>query len=223
MAPPGKAAAKAQPSLASQLTPATIAGAVVLMVAALLALYYLLLYSPLSEELVREQGRSHEIATSSRSVRADERSYNEDLSELERSRAHSRDLQRILPDSADIPGFMRSINTLAESSGLRITLIEPAEEHTDEYFVRVPVRLQVEGTYLSLARFFRAVSQLPRVINMENITLGEPEEHEGEVRLKVHALATTFRSLNDAEQSSAHRPPTPGTPTTTGTAPGGRR
>ncbi len=221
MAPPGKAAAKAQPALATQLTPPTIVAAVVLMVIALLVLYYTLLYSPLSDDLARERGRSRAVAASIRSVRADERDYNNDVAELERSRAHSRDLQRILPDSADIPGFMRSINTLAESSGLRITLIEPAEEHTDEYFVRVPVRLNVEGTYLSLARFFRAVSQLPRVINMENIQFGEPEEHDGEVRLKARALATTFRSLSDAEQTAAHAPAA--TPPAAGAPAGGRR
>ncbi|MEI8255745.1 MAG: type 4a pilus biogenesis protein PilO, partial [Deltaproteobacteria bacterium] len=172
MAPPAKPAAKAQQSLSAQLTPATTAGAVVFLIATLLGLYYLMLYSPLSDQMASEQGRSHAVAASIRTVRADERGYNDDVAELERSRVHSRDLQRILPDSADIPGFMRSINALAESSGLRITLIEPVEEHAEEYFVRVPVRLQVEGSYLSLARFFRSVSQLPRVINMENIALG---------------------------------------------------
>jgi type IV pilus assembly protein PilO len=218
MAPPAKAAAKAPQALAAQLTPPTIAGVVVMMVGALLVLYYLLLYSPLAEDLVREQGRSRTVAASLRRIRTDERDYNDAVAELERSRSHARDLQRILPDNADIPGFMRSINSLAESSGLAITLIEPAEEHSEQYFIRVPVRIQVEGTYLSLARFFRAVSQLPRVINMENIALGDAHEHDGEVRLRARALATTFRSLNDSEQAAAHQgAPAPAPPA------GGRR
>jgi type IV pilus assembly protein PilO len=191
--------------LSAQLTPATIAAAVVLMVIALLVLYYLLLFSPLAEEKTREEARSRTVAANLRRARTDERQYNDDALELERSRGRSRDLRRILPDNPDIPGFMRSINTLAESSGLQILLIEPAEEHVEQYFVRVPVRLQVTGTYLALARFFRAVSQLPRVINMENISLSEPTDHDGEIRLRARFLATTFRSLNEAEQA-AHRP-----------------
>ncbi len=218
MAPPARAPAKpAAGSLASQLTPATIAAAVVLMVIALLTLYFLLLYSPLAEDLTREQARSRTVATNLRRARTDERQYNDDVADLERSRSHARDLQRILPDSADIPGFMRSINTLAESSGLQILLIEPVDEHAEQYYVRVPVRLQVTGTYLALARFFRAVSQLPRVINMENIQLETPTDHDGQVTLHAHVLATTFRSLNEEEQA-AHRAPPP-----RAAAAGGRR
>jgi type IV pilus assembly protein PilO len=88
---------------------------------------------------------------------------------------------------------------LAEGSGLQIALIQPEAERIEQYFARIPVRLEVQGSYFALARFFRAVSQLPRVINMENIALSDPSTDGGEVKLKAKVLATTFRSLARGE------------------------
>jgi type IV pilus assembly protein PilO len=202
MAPPKAAAKAAAPSGFGQVNAATQAVVVVVMAAVLLVIYYMVLYSPLAEDLQRETRRRSDVARRLEAAQRDLQNYNDDVAELERLRGHSRDLQRVLPDNADIPGFMRSINTLAEASGLQITLIQPEQEQPEQYFVRVPVRLEVTGSYLALARFFRAVSQLPRVINMENIDLTDPAEENGEVRLKAKALATTFRSLT-AEESAA--------------------
>jgi type IV pilus assembly protein PilO len=161
----------------------------------ILGLYFLVLYAPLSADAQREFGRKTELDTQAVRAQQDLRRYNDDVAELERSRTHARELARILPDTPDIPGFMRNINTLAEASGLSITLIQPEAEHVEQYFVRVPVRLEVTGSYLALARFFRSISQLPRVINMENITLEQPAEENGEMKLHARVLATTFRSL----------------------------
>ena len=193
------------------------------MVVVLLAMYYLLLYSPLAEEATRETARSASVAQSLVTAQRDLQRYNDDVAELERSRSHSRELQRILPNTADIPGFMRSINTLAESSGLSITLIQPDAERVEQYFVRVPVRLEVAGSYLALARFFRAVSQLPRVINMENITLTDPLIENGEVKLKARVLATTFRALTSTDVVPRAAPVPGARPPAAAAAPGGRR
>lgn len=221
MAAPTKPAAKPSPGLTlGTMNVPTQIGIIVGMVVVLLAMYYLLLYTPLAEEAGRETARRATVAQQLVTAQHDLQRYNDDVAELERSRSHSRELQRILPNTADIPGFMRSINTLAESSGLSITLIQPDQERVEQYFVRVPVRLEVTGSYLALARFFRAVSQLPRVINMENITLVDPGIENGEVKLKARVLATTFRALTPTDVQPAARPGTAARP---GAAPGGRR
>ncbi len=169
-------------------------------------LYYLLFYQPFAATLQSEQAREASIRSQESQAQRDLNRYNEDVAALERSRTRQRELRRILPDNPDIPGFLRSINNLAEASGLQIRLIQPQDEHPEQYYVRVPVRIEVTGSYLALARFFRAVSALPRVINMENIALSTPVEENGEIRLHATALATTFRTLRSDETP----PPAPG-------------
>jgi type IV pilus assembly protein PilO len=120
---------------------------------------------------------------------------------------HAQSLESVLPNDPDIPGFMRSINALAEASGLAIRLIQPVDERVERYFARIPVQMQVNGTYLSLARFFHSVSQLPRVINMENIKLQTPTEDPNthDMMLSATLLATTFRGV-----ATTGAPATPG-------------
>lgn len=211
MAPPNKTNAKAAagPSLGQQLTPAVIVGAVVLLVGVLGVIYYFALYSTVSEQITTERRRRTELQGQLANARRDLQRYNDDVAELDRARVRAREFARILPEGADMPGFMRNINTLAASSGLQIALIQPSEERAEQYYVRVPVRLEVQGPYLALARFFRSISALPRVINMEDISMHDPTVTNGDVRVHAEILATTFRSLT-AQEAAAPRNPQPG-------------
>lgn len=204
---------------------ATIVALWVIGVVAVLGAYYFLFYGPLDEERVAEEARSTQLAADLRTQEGALRRYNTDVAELARARQHARDLQNVLPNDADIPGFMRNVNSLAEASGLRIQLIEPVDERVEQYFARIPVKIEVRGSYLALARFFHAVSQLPRVINMENIKLqrqqgGAPvpgqNPADAEVALNASVLATTFRSVAPSGGAGAAA----GAP---GAAPGGGR
>ena len=206
MAPPPKQAAPAAGLELSNIGVAGQVGIVLALMAVVGVAYYMAFYTPMQQSLVNEHRRTETLQGQINAARVDERQYNDDVAELNRRRTHARDLQRVLPDTADMPGFMRNINTLAEASGLAIRLIQPSDERTEHYFVRLPVRLEVSGTYLSLARFFRAVSQLPRVINMENITLEGATVVSGDVVLSAHILATTFRSVPTPPAGAANRP-----------------
>ena len=169
----------------------------VIAVIGVLAGYYFLLYDPLDQDRTQQEARRTELAASRVREEQNLRRYNTDVAELARARVHAQSLESVLPNDPDIPGFMRSINALAEASGLSIRLIQPVDERVERYFARIPVQMQVNGTYLSLARFFHSVSQLPRVINMENIKLLTPMEDPNthEMMLSATMLATTFRGV----------------------------
>jgi type IV pilus assembly protein PilO len=101
---------------------------------------------------------------------------------------------RILPVEAEIPAFLDDLNRLAELSGLQMSNVSPAPERAEEFFVRVPVSLSLEGRYHQLAKFFYNISRLERAINMEDINLSvRGGEATSEVRLGVDVSATTFR------------------------------
>lgn len=55
------------------------------------------------------------------------------------------------------------------------------------------MNLVLSGRYHQLAKFFHNVSRLQRAINMENITLSDPQEKGDGLVLRVNVLATTFR------------------------------
>ena len=67
------------------------------------------------------------------------------------------------------------------------------------------MKLEIEGRFHQLAKFFYSVGQLDRIINMENISITDPKEKGDEVELKVSALATAFHSLDDTKQPATKK------------------
>ncbi|MBL8680709.1 MAG: type 4a pilus biogenesis protein PilO [Myxococcales bacterium] len=203
MAPPSKKqAAAAQPSIAEQLTPPVMIAIGVFFAIAVGATYYLAGYQPVQESIERERRRQTELDQQQRNANRDLSAYNDDVAELERLRSFAREQQRVLPDNPDIPGFLDAIHRTATENGLTIKLVLPEAEVIDQYFVRIPVRVEVNGGYLEIARFFRTIGSIPRVINMENIGLSMPVlAPDGKVRVDARMQATTFRALTPAEQT----------------------
>jgi type IV pilus assembly protein PilO len=69
----------------------------------------------------------------------------------------------------------------------------------DQFYVRVPMKLEISGRYHQIAKFFYGVSQLDRIINLENVNLGKPEIHGEDVIVHADVLATAFRAAEDAK------------------------
>jgi len=202
MAPPAKKTQAAQPSLAEQLTPPVMIGIGIGVAAIVGAAYYFLGYEQVQASITNQLQRQNTLEQQQRNANRDLRAYNDDVAELERLRSFAREQQRVLPDNPDIPGFLDAIHRTATENGLTIKLVLPEAEVVEQYFVRIPVRVEVNGSYLEIARFFRAIGQLPRVINMENIALSTPTTAEdGKVRVDARMQATTFRAMTAAEQA----------------------
>lgn len=168
-------------------------GLLVLLVGVIGAVYYFALHMPLADEIAASDQRYLALQNDLVQARARQQEYLRVRAELDSRESLDRQNMRILPEHAEIPAFLQDLNRLAELSGLRMTLVEPRPEETSEFYVRLPVTLELAGRYHQLAKFFFNVSRLERAINMENIELGEPHQDGEDIVLKVGALATTFR------------------------------
>jgi type IV pilus assembly protein PilO len=67
------------------------------------------------------------------------------------------------------------------------------------------MKVELTGHFHQIARFFYNVGQLDRIINMENISMTDPNLSGGEVMLKAEALATAFHALDESEDDDKKR------------------
>jgi len=100
-----------------------------------------------------------------------------------------------LPNSREIPNLLETINNLGAVNGLEVIYVRPQEDVDQGFYAEVPIMIKVRGGYHEMGLFLDAVSQLPRIINISDIMMGNAREDErsGVLILDISALATTYR------------------------------
>jgi len=111
-----------------------------------------------------------------------------------------------LPNSKEIPSLLTSITSLGKSAGLDFLTFRPKPEVIKDFYADVPVDIVVSGSYFSVANFFAAVANLPRIVNITNVTFSDIKSVNNRMMTKVTCLATTFRFLDKKEIKDDKKP-----------------
>ena len=111
-----------------------------------------------------------------------------------------------LPNSKEIPSLLTSITSLGKSAGLDFLTFRPKPEVAKDFYADVPVDIVVSGSYFSVANFFAAVANLPRIVNITNVTFSDIKSVNNRMMTKVTCLATTFRFLDKKEIKDDKKP-----------------
>jgi type IV pilus assembly protein PilO len=111
-----------------------------------------------------------------------------------------------LPNSKEIPSLLTSITTLGKNSGLDFLRFQPKGETIKDFYAEVPVDISVYGSYFSVANFFAAVANIPRIVNITNVAFSDLRIVNNRMMTKVSCLATTFRFLDKKEMKDDKTP-----------------
>ncbi len=121
------------------------------------------------EQLAAAQARANQLASEARSLRSFEQQETELKQAIEADRQELAILEQALPRDKQIDTFILQLQqaaTLANVSVRRVTA-KPIVEH--EYHTELPFEVVVDGPYYSIEDFFRRLSQMPRLTNIENL------------------------------------------------------
>lgn len=100
-----------------------------------------------------------------------------------------------LPNKREIPNLLETISNLGALNGLEVIYIKPQNDVDKGFYAEVPIAIKVKGGYHEVGLFLDALSRLPRIINVSDITMGNAKEdaRSGIIVLDISALATTYR------------------------------
>jgi type IV pilus assembly protein PilO len=101
-------------------------------------------------------------------------------------------LAAVLPEQKDVADILKSVQTLATQSSLRLHRFTPQPSVQQALYAEVPIRLQAEGTYHNLGHFFDRISKFPRIINVSDITIKPAKEPGSSATIVADCTATTF-------------------------------
>ena len=160
--------------------------------------YYVVFYGQLASEIEAAKAREQQLGQELAQARKAEFAYQKDLAELTERQLRQRELNKVLPMASEYPAFLSSIQNVANVAGVQLAGWSPNPEVTEQFYARVPMKLTLVGRYHQVAKFFYGVSQLDRIINLENVTLTKPEVRGEDVLVQAETLATAFRGLQEA-------------------------
>ncbi|HET9625238.1 MAG TPA: type 4a pilus biogenesis protein PilO, partial [Kofleriaceae bacterium] len=178
----------------------------------LAAVYWKLVYKSLTDDVEAAQA-AHDTNV------ANNRKLADDIPKYEELRAHKAKLdelnrknQAALPQEADIPYFFQTLQQKVQESGatVRKWSIKPGEPV--ETFIRMPVEVELSGTFMQIKRFFAALVQsdvrLPgapieggseepeRIVSIEDLALSNPAVQNREIVMTAKFTAVTFRQAD---------------------------
>lgn len=179
-------------------TPVKIAATVGVMVA-ILGAYGGLFYLDIQDQIKAAHAKQDQLEAEKDNYEKRKREYLAYRSELTQLQQEQRDLLKALPKRAEIPTFLSNIQEQAELAGLEIVSLTIDAESPQELYVRIPVRIEVSGSYHTVTKFFKNISELPRIVNVENLSLSvEKSDNVGSPRLRAKFVAATFRYRDHA-------------------------
>ena len=156
--------------------------------------YYMLFYMDLQDQIKGGEVQQRSLIAEKENYEKRKKEYLAYRNELTQLQHEQRELLKALPKRAEIPTFLSSIQEQAELAGLEVLNLTIEAESPAELYVRIPVRIEIRGTYHTITKFFKNVADLPRIVNIENLALSlEKADEAGSPRLRAKFYAVTFR------------------------------
>jgi type IV pilus assembly protein PilO len=125
--------------------------------------------------------------------------YRKQLADIEQSFGA---MLKQLPNRSEMEALLSDINQAGLGRGLQFELFKPASaEIMSDFYAELPIQIKVIGNYHDIGAFASDVSQLSRIVTLNN--LGLQTDKDG--NLMMDATARTFRYLDEEEVAAQRR------------------
>jgi len=110
---------------------------------------------------------------------------------------------KILPNEREIPSLLANISQLGVDSKLQFRLFSPGQEEIKNFYVEIPVSMEVGGRFREVVLFLDKVSRMERIVNIVNIALKPNEPLSTDLITACKAVTYRFKSKEDEEKEKA--------------------
>ncbi|GGB98394.1 type 4 fimbrial biogenesis protein PilO [Marinobacterium zhoushanense] len=99
------------------------------------------------------------------------------------------ELLKQLPTDKEVPGLLEDITAIGKSAGLDIDTIALQAERKAQFYVELPISIQVRGTYHQMGEFVSGVAAIKRIVTLHDYSL----KPSGSGQLTMNISAKTYR------------------------------
>ena len=161
-------------------------GTVVLIV----GLFICLVYIPKADEIKTIKSDLDRLERNIRLVRVRAKNLKKLEANFAKFQADLKVAIKLLPTTSEIPSLLKNITKLGNDANLEFLLFSPEKQVSKEFYVEIPVRIEVLGSYHNVAMFFDKVGKLDRIVNVVDVDMTPIQELS--TTLKTSCKATTY-------------------------------
>lgn len=162
-------------------------GTVVLLAAA----FFFGVYKPKTEEIAKTTKSIANLTRKLNRAKIERKKLPKRRAEKAAVDAQLKEALKLLPNSKEIPKLLKKITELGNESQLDFQVFRPRKEKQKEFYVEIPVSIEVRGTYHNVAIFFDRVGHMERIMNILNVNIKPVSARS--TMLKVTCDAVTYR------------------------------
>lgn len=105
------------------------------------------------------------------------------------------ELLRQLPSETEVPGLVEDVTETGVGSGLEFTSLDLPEEEVQEFYIEIPLNLEVVGDYHDFGTFVSGVANLDRIVTLHDFSISA----RADSFLDMSIVARTYR-YKDVEE-----------------------
>ncbi len=114
-------------------------------------------------------------------------------------------LEKQLPSKSEMDALLSDINQAGIGRGLQFELFRPGQAVVRDYYAELPINVRLIGSYHDIAAFTSDIASLPRIVTLNNLSIGMPPN--ATTPLTLEAVAKTFRYLDQEEIAAQRKAP----------------
>ena len=97
-----------------------------------------------------------------------------------------------LPKDTEVPGLLEDITEKGTDAGLTFDSIALEGERAAEFYVELPININVKGGYHDLGGFASGVAGLPRIVTLHDFAI-TPGGNSGELSMRIQAKTYRYK------------------------------
>jgi type IV pilus assembly protein PilO len=174
-------------------------------VVVLAGVFIWLVYIPKSGEISKTAKNIESLEQKLRQVKIRLRDREKIKAEFEQVNTQFKEALKILPDSREIPTLLKSVDQLGKDSDLEFELFSPQNEVQRDFFIEIPVAIELLGTYHNVARFFYKVGKMERIMNIDDVSMNPTEELSTTLKTTCKAVTYRFKGNVDVDEEKSDK------------------
>jgi len=102
-------------------------------------------------------------------------------------------LSQQLPAQKELASMLASVNEVGLKNSLIFTRIDWGQKQNQPFLYRLPLNIELTGSYHNIGAFSQAIAQLPRIIHFDEVNWQRVSQQSSTLHFRVQAYTYQFK------------------------------